>query len=290
MKKINFISGTLLLTIMLLATSCYKTGEIIYQTTCKPTEIDIPDNLYKLDYQLAFGLKAGITYGYSNRRPVTMIIKGWDGTNYAFFTFEYDNNNNLIRQNRFFDYNSSSNIPDQYINYSYPAGTASSISDKIDVQQFTLNEDGFSYKSDPLQTYEYNTEFQLTSIKEGTAVKETYLYDNGGNLQRIDLHMPDNSVTFHWQFDSYDDKINLARSDRYLQLFLGVYSKNNATLSKQVWHSGPDGIPMTQTLKADYTYNNNGYPVNIATGFNPFGPEEPQVGPLYFFAGYNCAN
>lgn len=289
MRKINFIYGALLLTIMLLATSCYKTGEIIYQTNCKPTEIDIPDGLYKLEYRLAFGLKASITYDNSNRRPVAMIIKGWDGANYAFFTFEYDYSNNLIRQNRFFDYNSSSNIPTQYINYSYPAGTTSSISDKIDVQQFTLNKDGFSYKSDPLQTYEYNTEFQLTSIKEGATVKETCLYDNGGNLQRINVIDPSSSVAFYWQFDSYDDKINLARSDRYLQLFLGVYSKNNATLSKQIWINGPDGLPLIQTLKAAYTYNNNRYPVNIAIGRSMDG-SEPQVGPLYFFAGYNCAN
>ena len=80
----------------------------------------------------------------------------------------------------------------------------------------------------------------------------------------------------YYVYSSYDNKINPARSDRSLQLFLQMYSKDNPTNSVRYVKglgADPNGLGVLYSSNGSYTYNTNGYPLT-------YGGK--------FFADYNC--
>jgi hypothetical protein len=265
-----------LLLVILMSGSCYKTGEVIFQPSCKPGEIDLPNNLYNLLYSIRYEFfHASFNYNGTDQK-LTGATSSLTGKTNRRYTFEYDENNNLVKV-KTFDISGSLQVPVIYINYHYPAGARNSISDKIEVQFFYLNNDGFSYSNESLLTYQYNTEFQLTSIWAGPQVRETYDYDAGGNCTKNTVYDVNSNISTWYEYNAYDDKINPARSDRALQVFLNIYSKNNPTdMKRMVSGLGGAGIPGTLSVnKGSYTYNNNGYPLTFKESF---------------FAGYTCWN
>jgi hypothetical protein len=256
-------------------TSCYKTGEIIYQPTCKPAAMDLPGDMYHLlniNYTFFSG-KFNYTGTNGRLNYVTHDVLGKLAKGY---NFRYDENNNLVRVDTY-DRASGIPLPVIYVIYHYPPDTRNSIADNIDVQAFSINPDYFSYTSGPLLTYRYNTEFQLTSIWSGPQLRETYDYDAGGNCTKNTVYDINNNISTWYEYNAYDDKINPARSDRALQLFLNIYSKNNPTdMKRMVMGLGGTGVPgeLAHNVGA-YTYNTNGYPITFRE---------------LFFASYTCWN
>jgi hypothetical protein len=260
----------LLAIITALISSCYKTGEIIYQPACKPAELHLPNNMYNLVYGLRFEFFDGnFTYNGSNNRP-SSATSTLLGKLYRQYVFEYDENKYLVKV-KTIDINRSTIIPIIYINYHYPGGTKNSITDKIETQFYYLKNDGISYSNEPLLSYQYNIEFQLTSIYEGTQLRETYTYDPGGNCTRNNVYDVNGNVSTWFQYDAYDNQINPARADRALQLFLNIYSKNNPTDMKRY----VSGFGVLANNQGSYFYNGNGYPI-LYNGDS--------------FAAYNCIN
>ncbi len=267
---------TALILVILMSGSCYKTGEVIFQPSCKPREIDLPNNLYNILYSMRYEFfHASFNYNGTDQK-LTDATSSLLGKTNRRYTFEYDENSNLVKI-KTFDISRSLQVPVIYINYHYPAGAKNSISDKIEVQFFYLNNDGFSYSNESLLTYQYNTEFQLTSIRAGSQLRETYDYDAEGNCTRNTVYDINNNISTWYEYNAYDDKINPARSDRALQLFLNIYSKNNPTdMKRMISGLGGTGIPVALSVnKGSYTYNTNGYPLTFRESF---------------FASYTCWN
>jgi len=276
MKK-NALGGFLLICAVLFAGSCYKTGEVIYQPTCKPLDVSInnPQYNYLNNLRREF-FQASFTYDI-NRRLVssTSLLLGSPERRYDFI---YDANNNLIRINTFDIRPGQPSIPIIFITFSYPAGTKSSISAKLDYQFNFLNNDLVTYSSEPLLTYNFNTEFQLVSVYQGSTLNEILKYDVGGNCLSDSLYSNLGTVNTYYVYASYDSKINPARADRSIQLFLQMYSKNNPTDAKRfvrgLGGSG-SGFGILYSTSGSYTYNPQGYPLTYNGNF---------------YADYDCAD
>lgn len=276
MKKI--FSGIILVSFLSMFTGCYKTGEIIYQTTCKPISIYLPTRLLGIIRGTEFS--ADIQYGFPNKRPVTIQRKDAFDKPIEKFTLEYDQSNNLVRENIYSS--ASSTIVSAYTEFSYPQGTTSSIADDIGKKYYILNNDGITYRLAWDRHYYFNTEFQLVKVTSNGKPMADFVYDFGGNLLKETMYTTyyDNNAAagvlyFEYEFSNYDNKLNIFRSDRYLQLFFDVYSKNNPLNSSQRFTDFPDGSPNYQYYSGVFTYNSQGYWITC----NPSG----------YYAVYDCS-
>ena len=255
---LRIISAFLLISL----SSCYKTGEFIYLTTCKPIHVSLPTSLFGIHRGPSF--VADINYGFPNKRPIAIQRKDLNNNLVDYFTLQYDQANNLIRENIYVNANSS--IVIAYTEYIYPLGTSSSITDSLEKRYFILNADGITYRLDWDRKYYFNSEFQLEKVTTNGKPMTDFLYDFGGNLIKetmyttfYDINAPSGQEYYNYDFSNYDDKVNIFRSDRYLQLFFNVFSKNNPRNSDLRYGDMPDGTPNVQYFFGDYTYNNRGY-------------------------------
>ena len=276
--------------------SCYKTGEIIFQTTCKTTAIDYRNNNlfyppgqlftpYVLPSPINFLYRAEpymeFTYGGTNHHLLTATGIS-NGVAYTKFDFSYTAPNNLTKiteSQR--DEATGLFAPVVYWNLVYPPGTASSIADDMTVEFWNFSAASPFY----IDSLHFNNEFQLTSIigQNGDTLS-TLEYNFAGNCTRLKnyAHLCSggpNTVATVYDFSNYDDKINPARTDRYLQLFLHDYSKNNpGFVKREVFpHCGPvNNIHMLDSSGVSYNFYNNHNLPTIRNGF--------------FFASYSCNN
>lgn len=260
MKRIFSILFSVLLLLSL--TGCYKTGEIIFQTTCKPTEVSLPNKL--LGITRGYSLEAYISYAYPNKRPVGIQRKGINNQLFEYFTLDYDQANNLVRENIY--QNSSGGTVIAYTEYIYPLGTTSSIADSFEKRYYILDAHDLIYKLQWSRNYYFNTEFQVEHITTNGKPMADYVYDFGGNLQKETVYSTFYDPTaaagvlyYENTYSNYDDKVNLFRTDRYLQLFFDVYSKNNPRKTKTYYGQMLDGTPIEQEYTGTFTYNSQGY-------------------------------
>jgi hypothetical protein len=252
--------------------SCYKTGETIYQPECKPDSLNVFVPLYNFWYlHQEFTFSGSLTYDVNGRLIGATTYSG--GLPARQYDFIYDNNNNLIRINGS-AYSSNPLTLILYVTFSYPPGTAASISSTAQVQLNFLVFNNFQWVAAPVQTYNFNAQFQLVSIFQGNQRVEQLTYDNGGNCLTDSVYDPAQDLVNYFVYSSYDNEINPARSDRSLQLFFQMYSKNNPTSSDEYGGgSGPNGFVLTNSSSGSYTYNGDGYPITYGGNF---------------FAEYNC--
>jgi hypothetical protein len=255
--------------------SCYKTGEVIYQPECKPSSLNVNVPLYYFWYlQQQFTFNGTLTYDVNRRLIGATTYAG--GNPDRQYDFIYDVNNNLIKINGSVYSNGN---PLQLILWdtiSYPPGTAASISSTAQVQMNLLSINNFQWVAVPVQTYNFNAQFQLVSIFQGNQRLEQLTYDNGGNCLADSLYDNEQNVLNYFVYSSYDNEINPARSDRSLQLFFHMYSKNNPTSSSEYVignGSGPNNFVLFSSSSGSYTYNADGYPITYGGNF---------------FADYNC--
>ena len=68
-----------------------------------------------------------------------------------------------------------------YATISYPLGTAASLSSTAQVVLHLLSLNNIQWVTVPAQTYNFNAQFQLVSVYQGTTLEEQLTYDNGGN-------------------------------------------------------------------------------------------------------------
>jgi hypothetical protein len=257
---------------IIMHSSCYKTGETIYQPECKPDSLHVFTPLYNFFYlQQEFTFNGSLNYDVNGRLVSATTITG--GSPDHHYDFIYDNNNNLIRINGSV-YSANTLIPNLYVTISYPTGTAASISSTAQVQLTFLVFNNLQWYAAPVQTYNFNAQFQLVSIFQGGQRVEQLTYDNGGNCLADSVYDPAQDLVNYYVYNSYDNEINPARSDRSLQLFFQMYSKNNPTSSNEyVPGAGLNNFVLAKSSSGSYTYNGNGYPITY--GGNSF-------------ADYNC--
>jgi|GEM_PF-2666285 len=263
---------------VIMYSSCYKTGETIYQPTCKPDSISVGKPLYLLlDFYSFFmprSFQGSLTYDV-NRRLVsaTSYQLGSPLTRYDFI---YDGNNNLVRinENNFLQDNTTT--PGSYFILSYPTGTIASISATAQVQPVLWF--GNVYTFGPVWTYNFNAQFQLQSVFQGSVMLQQLTYNFGGNCLTDSVYNQQGLLSDYYVYSSYDNSINPARSDRSLQLFFQMYNKNNPGSS--IHYSldlTPGAVPnsfiIAESSSGSYTYNIFNYP----TGYAGF-----------FFAQYDC--
>ena len=256
----------------ILYSSCYKTGEVIYQTECKPDSLSISVPMYNfINFFTVSPFYGSLTYDANRRLTGATTIK--NGAPQEQYDFMYDGNNNLIRINgsAYFQNSLTLNL---YITFSYPAGTSVSLSSTAQVQLHLLGPEDNVWVTVPAWTYNFNTEFQLVSIFQGTQLMEQLTYDNGGDCL-ADSEYSNNVVNRYFAYPAYDNKINPARSDRSIQLFLQMYSKNNPTISNEYASNfaGTDAFVLNNSSSGSYTYNADDYPLTYAGNL---------------FADYNC--
>ena len=259
--------------VAILYSSCYKTGEVIYQTECKPDSLSISIPMYNfINFFTVSPFYGSLTYDANRRLTGATTIK--NGAPQEQYDFMYDGNNNLIRINGSAYGFLNSLTLNLYITFSYPAGTTVSLSSTAQVQLHLLGPEDNIWVTVPAWTYNFNTEFQLVSIFQGTQLMEQLTYDNGGDCL-ADSEYANNVVNRYFTYPAYDNKINPARSDRSIQLFLQMYSKNNPTISNEYASNfaGTDAFVLNNSSSGSYTYNADGYPLTYAGNL---------------FADYNC--
>jgi hypothetical protein len=121
-----------------------------------------------------------------------------------------------------------------------------------------------------MYTYHFNAQFQLESIYVGQIRTELLTYDFGGNLLTDSLFgsntfgkiPPPDNVGEYYAYTSYDNQINPGRSDRTLQLFLFMYSKNNPTNFNYYFWDYVDLDYSSGGQQGAYLYNIHGYPTH----------------------------
>jgi YD repeat-containing protein len=282
--KQKLIIAAALFIVTLLGTSCYKTGEIIYQTGCKPTELDYSTNQLLQTPGMMFTAEnefqsyiasphMSFTYFGNNRRLNGADEITSEGTPAKHYSFGYDANNNLT------GITLSQTGATQFVNYvfSYPVGTASSIATEFNVAK------NLYPPPTPGQvlTFKFNDEFQLTAVLNlnGDTIKKLE-YNTEGNCTKVTNFRYTGftrSIISTYEFLAYDNKVNPARTDRYLQLFLHSYSKNNPTLVKRTLYpdiSNP--FPGEETATASYEL---------------YDPHDlPRIRNGFFFGAYDCIN
>ena len=263
MKRKN-LAVLIIACVAILYSSCYKTGEVIYQTECKPDSLSISIPMYNfINFLTASPFYGSLTYDANRRLTGATTIK--NGAPQEQYDFMYDGNNNLIRINGSAYGFLNSLTLNLYITFSYPAGTSVSLSSTAQVQLHFLSPDNIVWVTVPAWTYNFNTEFQLVSIFQGTRLMEQLTYDNGGDCL-ADSEYANNVVNRYFTYPAYDNKINPARSDRSIQLFLQMYSKNNPTISYEYASNfaGTDAFVLSNSSSGSYTYNVDGYPLTYA--------------------------
>jgi hypothetical protein len=260
--------------VAILYLSCYKTGEVIYQPECKPDSLSVSAPMYNFSYfTLQTAFFGSLTYDVNRRLTGGTTYTG--GARDRQYDFIYDGNNNLIRINgsAYSMFNPLTLI--LYVTFSYPPGTAASVSSTAQVQLHLLDLNNLVWVAAPVRTYNFNTEYQLATIYQGAQLVEQLTYDFGGNCLADSFYNNTNTVNRYFAYSAYDNKINPARSDRSLQLFFQMYNKNNPTISNEYSSNfaGTNGFVLTSSSSGNYTYNANGYPITYAGNF---------------FADYNC--
>jgi hypothetical protein len=257
--------------------SCYKTGEVIPQTTCKPDSIVITRTIYNFlnffDFTMLQTFNGTLKYD-ANRRLIGGINQQ-NGSPVRQFEFIYDVNNNLIRINDYSINQGNSLSLVSYYLLSYPSGTIGSISTTAQVQLFIVDDVNHIIVPVPVWTYNFNAQFQLVSIFQGAVKLEQLTYDFGGNCQTDSVYTQGGQLSGWYLYSSYDNGINPARSDRSLQLFFQMYNKNNPT---NTIHFAPAvGAPnifvIDKSSTGNYLYNLFNYPTVYAGSL---------------FAQYNC--
>ncbi|HSZ32273.1 MAG TPA: hypothetical protein VK772_03135 [Puia sp.] len=271
MKRKTILALTVVCAIIM-HSSCYKTGETIYQPECKPDSLFVFTPLYNFWYlHQEFTFNGSLNYDV-NRRLIsaTTITGGMPDRHYDFI---YDNNNNLIRINGSV-YSSNTLTLILYVTFSYPSGTTASISSTAQVQLNFLVFNNLQWVAAPVQTYNFNAQFQLVSKFQGSQRVEQLTYDNGGNCLADSVNDPAQNLVNYFVYNSYDNEINPARSDRSIQLFFQMYSKNNPTSSNEYEPgAGLNNFILTNSSVGNYTYNGDGYPITYGGSH---------------FADYNC--
>jgi hypothetical protein len=271
--KRKTLAVSIIACVAILSSSCYKTGEVIYQTECKPDSLSISIPMYNfINFFTVSPFYGYLNYDDNRRLIGATTIK--NGALQEHYDFLYDNNNNLTQiDGSAFGFQNSLTL-NLYIALSYPAGTSASLSSTAQVQLHLLGPDNIVWVTVPAWTYNFNTEFQLVSIFQGTQLMEQLTYDNGGDCL-ADSEYANNVVNRYFTYPAYDNKINPARSDRSIQLFLQMYSKNNPTISNEYASNfaGTDAFVLSNSSSGSYTYNADGYPLTYAGNL---------------FADYNC--
>lgn len=113
----------------------------------------------------------------------------------------------------------------------------------------------------------------LTAVYKTPRFKTTYSYNNGGNVDHIQVYQYNNNswgLVEEVQFDSYDQHANVIESfTSFPFLPSSVLSPNNAI--KETWYSG--GL-VTQTVTNQLSYDTNGRIKNRKSVFsNPGFPD-----------------
>jgi hypothetical protein len=240
--------------------SCYKTGEIIPQLTCKPDSLVLKYPMYNNIYTVG-SFTQNFKFAYDNNRRLLNATLIQDGIRLDRFDFNYDGNNNIVEIDEY-----QINLAPYFrrINYTYPTGTKNSISFTLNTQVSTLanaadviqNGATPAYSQGTLYTYNFNTEYQLASIFDGQTQADSIFLPGGDGKA-----LPPGSVGEYYAYSSYDNQINPGRSDRVLQLFLFMYSKNNPTSSAYYQYEGSGaGFQVTMSTSGAYSYNIHGYP------------------------------
>ena len=255
--------------------SCYKTGEVIYKPECKPDYLTVGVPLYNFFYlQQQAAFNGSLTYDVNRRLTGATTFAG--GIKDRQYDFIYDGNNNLIKINGSVYING---INPQLILYDtifYPSGTVASLSSTAQVVLHILSLNNIQWVTLPAETYNFNAQFQLVSVYQGTTLEEQLTYDNGGNCLADSIYNQNQKVFRYFAYSSYDNQINPARSDRSIQLFFQMYNKNNPTATTEYIlgvGADPNTFGIVQTSNGSYTYNINGYPLTYQGNF---------------FADYNC--
>jgi hypothetical protein len=298
--KRRILGAAALISIVLIHGSCYKTGELIPQVTCKPTFISFRypyENNFYYTVNFATGNPSGeytefnITYD-NNRRLISALATGHpqfsnDGGSFYDifkFNFSYDGKGNMVRIDEYDTSIANLNYPVVYIIYTYPPNTTGSISSTLQTQRFYLNNilqtvQGSApvYIPQHVLTNNFNTEFQLVSVYDGGTLLELRTYDFGGNMQ-TDTVYAGLQKPLAIGITGYDSQINPGRSDRTIQLFLCLYSKNNLlgwnAYTFDPANGGNGWAPLYNTGgNSFYTYIPQGYP-------SDFGPKA--------YADYAC--
>lgn len=271
--KRTALAVLIIASVAILYSSCYKTGEVIYQTECKPDSLAVSIPMYNfIKFFTTSPFYGSLNYDANRRLKGATTIKG--GLPVEQYDFMYDGNNNLIQINgsEYFQNALSLNL---YITFSYPAGTSVSLSSTAQVQLHLLGPEDNVWAAGPVWTYNFNSEFQLVSIFQGTQMIEQLTYDNGGDCLADSIYFgANNTLNGYFTYPAYDNKINPARSDRSIQLFLQMYSKNNPTISNQYFlDAATNAFELSNSSSGSYTYNADGYPLTYAGNL---------------FADYNC--
>jgi hypothetical protein len=274
-----------LFAVILLNSSCYKTGEVIYQTICKPSEIDYSGNPLLQTPGIMFTGETAFqsyiakphmqfNYGGNNRRLIKATEINADGiATVITYSLSYDAANNIT----FMIFGVTGDPRIHTATFTYPSGTIGTITSQIAIKVSTYPIDEIN------QTlfFNYNTEFQLTSVTNiNDQILKTLDYNFAGNCTKITNYRYTGtvqSIISTFEFLAYDDKVNPARNDRYLQLLLHSYSKNNPTIVKRTLFPDPSNpFPGTETANAAYNFYNLRDLPAIRNGF--------------FFAAYDCIN
>jgi hypothetical protein len=275
MKRKTLVAVLIFGCVAILYLSCYKTGEVIYQPECKPSSLNVNVPLYNFWYlQQQFNFNGSLTYDINRRLTGATTYAG--GIPDRQYDFIYDGNNNLIKINGSVYTTGNPLRLILYDTISYPFGTAASLSSTAQVQLHLLSFDNITWVTAPVQTYNFNAQFQLVSVFQGNQQMEQLTYDNGGNCLADSLYDQNQKVFHYFAYSSYDNQINPARSDRSLQLFFQMYNKNNPTNSTEYIKGAgadPNGFVIFRSSSGNYTYNANGYPITYGGNF---------------FADYNC--
>jgi hypothetical protein len=257
---------------IIMCSSCYKTGEIIYQPTCKPDSISVSKPLYNFlnfyDFALLKSFQGPLTYNFGHLDRTDCYQ---NGTRIRIIQFVYssiDPGSNLYLID---DYvvNPGVNLAAWYT-FSFPSGTMNSLSSTAQVQLTIVDDKNNITVTGPVWTYNFNAQFQLESIFQGVVKLEQLTYDFAGNCLSDSVYNQSGQLTDYYIYTSYDNGINPARSDRSLQLLFHMYSKNNPTNSVHYLKGvggDPNGFAIDLSSSGSYTYNLYGYPTTYAGDF-----------------------
>jgi hypothetical protein len=291
MKK-RILRGAAIICIMVNYGSCYKTGEVIPQVTCKPTRL-----YYEWPYEhnvaytvnFATGNASGeffdlfFTYD-NNRRLNSALAVGYpqyapDHGSFSDifkFNFSYDGKQNMIRIDEYDTSIANLHYPVVYITYTYPPNTTGSISSTLQTQRFylanilqTVQGGTPVYIPQHVLTDNFNTEFQLVSVYDGGTRLEALNYDYGGNMLSDTVYAGVPTPFAQIYHYGYDNEIDPGRSDRTIQLFTNLYSKNNALALETDLYDPLQGSWIFFRQYGDpsdpynYIYNAQGYPTTF---------------------------
>jgi hypothetical protein len=269
-----------LVTLSTILNSCYKTGEIIYQRKCGVVSFNMQtDKLYNRDFLGAApntDINSAISYeniaGRRTNKVAEDLISPAQTSRHE-TEFYYDDNNNMNRM-RWLNWEvlppntpyPPTAIVDNFI-ITYPSGTRNSVSNIFKIQRFR---EEIPEALDSPYTYTFNGELQLTSITDYYGnVRQTFEYDFAGNCTKNTIYGTNNTVKTLWEYLSYDDKINPCRTDRTLQLYYNIYSKNNPT-SVRLTVYDDKGAVQTYNNTYIYTSNSDGYATGIVGFTKPY--------------------